>query len=91
LLAKRIALSVVGGPLMIELPRWDFHWQNAYSFAAPPTLHPTDVLQIECDYDNSFANQPVIKGQQQQPQDVHWGESTLDEMCVTVLTVSAAK
>jgi hypothetical protein len=89
LLGKRTALSVVGGPMLIEIPRWDFHWQNAYSFAAPLTLHPTDVVQLECDYDNSFANQPVIMGQRQPPHDVHWGESTLDEMCATVLTVAA--
>ncbi len=89
LLGKRIAVSLVGGPMAIEIPRWDFHWQNAYTFVKPLTLHPADVLQLECDYDNSFANQPVIGGQRQPPRDVKWGESTLDEMCVTVLTVAA--
>jgi hypothetical protein len=90
LLGKRIAVSVVSGPLAIEIPHWDFHWQNNYSFVSPMTLHATDSLQLECDYDNSFANQPVIMGQRQPPREVRWGESTLDEMCVTVLTVAAA-
>ncbi len=90
LLGRRIALSVVGGAQLIEIPRWDFHWQNAYSFAKPITLRPTDVVRIECDYDNSYANQPVIRGQQQPPRDVHWGESTLDEMCAIVLTAAPA-
>ena len=90
LLGRRIALSVVGGTKLIEIPRWDFHWQNAYSFAAPITLHPTDVVRLECDYDNSYANQPVVGGQQQPPREVHWGESTLDEMCAIVLTAAPA-
>jgi hypothetical protein len=89
LLGKRIAVSLLGGPMTIELPHWDFHWQNTYRFASPLTLHPTDMVQLECDYDNSAANQPVVMGQQQPSRDVKWGESTLDEMCVTVLTVSA--
>lgn len=91
LLGKRTAVTLAGGPTLIEIPKWDFHWQNAYSFTTPMTLHATDMMQIECDYDNSFANQPVVDGQKQMPRDVHWGESTLDEMCITVLTVSAAK
>jgi hypothetical protein len=88
LLGKRTALTVMGGPLMIEIPHWDFHWQNTYSLVTPPILHPTDTLQLECDYDNSFANQPVVMGQQQPPREVKWGESTLDEMCATGLTVA---
>ncbi len=89
LLGKRIAVSLVGGPMGVEIPRWDFHWQNTYTFVKPLTLHPADVLQLECGYDNSFANQPVVGGVRQPPRDVKWGESTLDEMCVTVLTVAA--
>lgn len=89
LLGKRIAVSLVDGPMAIEIPRWDFHWQNTFTFVSPLTLHSKDMVQLECDYDNSFANQPVIKGQQQPPREVKWGESTLDEMCVTVLTVAA--
>ncbi len=88
LLGKRIAVSVLGGPTTIELPHWDFHWQNTYSFTSPFTLKPTDTVQLECDYDNSSANQPVIMGQQLPPREVRWGESTFDEMCITVLTVS---
>ena len=89
LLGKRIAVSQVSGPMAIEIPRWDFHWQNSFTLVNPVTLHPTDSLQLECDYDNSFANQPVVNGMQQPPRDVTWGESTLDEMCVTVLTAAA--
>ena len=91
LLGKRIALTQVGGPSMIEIPRWDFHWQNAYHFVEPPILRPTDSVQVDCEYDNSFANQPVVMGQKQPPRDVRWGETSLDEMCVVLLTVSAVK
>ena len=53
-------------------------------------IAPT-TLQLECDYDNSFANQPMVNGQQGTPKDVSWGESTLDEMCLTYLTVTPNK
>jgi hypothetical protein len=43
---------------------------------------PGDELRIECHWDNSPENQPIVGGQQQVPQDVGWGEGTSDEMCL---------
>lgn len=89
LLGTRIALSILGGPLAVEIPHWDFHWQATYMFKDPFTIKPTDLVHISCDYDNSAANQPMVNGQPRMSQDVTWGEGTLDEMCVSLLLVSA--
>lgn len=87
LLGKKISL-VTGDKTSIDIPRWDFHWQSTYVFQQPYTLKGTDNLHLECTYDNSAANQPVLGGMQEPPHDVKWGEGTLDEMCVALLLVS---
>ena len=85
-LGKRIVTSVNAGPLL-EIPRWDFHWQQAYQFKDPVALERNDSITLECDYDNSYANQPVVDGQKQMPREVTWGENTSDEMCLSFLHV----
>lgn len=67
---------------LIDIPRWSFHWQGFYMFNEPTRIEPDDEVRIECRYDNSQANQPVINGVQRTPQDVRAGNGTLDEMCM---------
>lgn len=67
---------------LIDIPRWDFHWQGGYDLAQPVVVKQTDTLGLKCVYDNSAANQPVIGGVQQQPKTLTWGEGTNDEMCI---------
>jgi mono/diheme cytochrome c family protein len=86
-MGKRIATSVSDGPMLLELPHWDFHWQQGYQFTSPVSLRPTDTIVVECSWDNSYANQPVIDGQKQMPHDISWGEGTADEMCISFLHV----
>ena len=88
LLGRRIT-TWLNGQLVLDLPRWDYHWQQAYLFQEPYQAKGTDVLKLECRYDNTAANQPVINGQQQAPRDVTWGEGTLDEMCLNYVLLSA--
>lgn len=89
LLGRRIVTSINDQPLL-EVPRWDFHWQQFYLFRDPVRLRPADQLTLSCEWDNSAANQPVIDGQRQPPRDVVWGEGSLDEMCVSYLLVGPA-
>jgi hypothetical protein len=72
---------------IIEIPQWDFHWQQSYRFreGETVTIAPGESVRLECDYDNSAANQPYINGVQQEPRDVSWGEGTYDEMCLGYL------
>ena len=69
---------------LVEIPRWDFNWQQFYRFEEDAALPygPGDAVRLECVYDNSAANQAVIGGVRQEPRDVRWGENTTDEMCL---------
>ncbi len=73
---------------VIDIPRWDFNWQQSYSFMPDQTLvvQPGEGLRLKCSYDNSAANQPIVNGTQLEPERVTWGEGTLDEMCLNSLT-----
>jgi hypothetical protein len=51
-------------------------------------VKPGDQLSIECHWNNSAANQPLVDGKKLEPRDVDWGESTTDEMCLGLLYVS---
>ena len=73
---------------LLDIPRWDFHWQQAYWFSTPKVVKPGDQLSIECHWNNSAANQPLVDGKRLEPRDVDWGESTTDEMCLGLLYVS---
>ncbi len=88
LLGRKQTVAVVDGPLLLEIPRWDFNWQLPYAFQTPYELRPQDTLQITCEFDNSASNQPVVDGQRQPPRDVRWGEGTHDEMCLNFLYVA---
>ena len=73
---------------LLDVPHWDFHWQQAYWLKTPTTVSPGDQLSIECHWDNSASHQPMVDGNRLTPRDVDWGESTTDEMCLGLLYVS---
>jgi mono/diheme cytochrome c family protein len=81
--ARLSVLPAAGGErCLLDIPRWDFHWQGSYGLIAPVVLQPGDELSIECHWDNSAENQPWVDGMQFPPKDVNWGEGTDDEMCL---------
>ncbi|MBZ5713461.1 monooxygenase [Nannocystis pusilla] len=86
----RGSLGLTGGQstCLLDIPRWDFNWQGSYQLTQPVTVRPGDQLRIECEWDNTAANQPVEDGVQQQPRDILWGEGTGDEMCLGILYVT---
>jgi len=69
---------------MIDVPEWDFNWQQNYRVRAeePINLEVGAGLEVTCVYDNSPSHQPVVNGEQIEPRDVSWGEGSLDEMCI---------
>jgi hypothetical protein len=93
LLGEKISASiepVAGDPAcLIDIPRWDFHWQQNYGLPEPTRVEAKqgDKIRVQCTYDNSAANQPVVDGTKQPPMDVTWGEGTLDEMCLLYVGV----
>jgi hypothetical protein len=68
----------------LDIPRWDFHWQQSYTLRDDDriTLNDGDGIRVTCEYDNSAENQLVVGGVRAEPVDVTWGEGTRDEMCI---------
>lgn len=79
-LGRRIETHVTraGGAeeCLLDIPRWNFHWQYAVDLAAPVQVAPGDQLHLECHWDNAG------------DADVNWGEGTGDEMCLGVYYVT---
>ena len=74
-------------------PRWTYPPRCVASgavteavVATPVRVAATDKIRITCTYDNSQAHQPYVNGAQQTSRNVTWGESSLDEMCMTYVT-----
>lgn len=67
---------------LLDIPDWDFNWQETFLFTKPVRLNPNDQLYVECHFDNTADNQPYVNGVQLPPKDVNWGERTTDEMCL---------
>jgi hypothetical protein len=73
--------------VLLDIPRWSFHWQNAYTLADPVRAEPGDVVRVTCRYDvgkRAHRGHGVPKT----PRYVLWGEGTTDEMCLGILQVT---
>ena len=73
--------------VLLDIPRWDFHWQNAYTLATPVKAEPGDVVRVTCRHDvtkRTHGGHGVPKA----PRYVLWGEGTTDEMCLGILQVT---
>jgi len=66
--------------LLLEIPRWNFHWQAVYQLEQPIAAGPGDVLRVTCRHDTSLRRGP--------PRYVLWGEGTTDEMCLGIVQVT---
>lgn len=64
---------------LIDIPDWDFSYQQFYWFEEPFTVELGDELWLECVYDNSASNPD---NPHSPPVEVHWGDGTGDEMCL---------
>jgi hypothetical protein len=73
---------------LLKLRDYDFGWQTSYRLTRPEVFRPGDKLRIECEWDNSAENQPMIDGVRAEPRQVTWGEGTSDEMCLGVFFVT---
>jgi hypothetical protein len=76
---------------LVDVPRWDFHWQQNYFFRTPyrPAAgNMGDTLRTTCVWDNRPENQPFVDGMQVAPRELRWGEGSDDEMCLNYFYVS---
>lgn len=91
-LGRRIRADLLRGgsgkECLVDIPQWDFNWQQSYFFDEDVVVDAQDSLRLRCTFDNSVENQPVVNGQQIEPRTVRWGDGSLDEMCLMyVLTL----
>ncbi len=91
-LAKTMKMTATlpGGDIrtLLEIPDWDFGWQEQYQFADYVSLPKGTRLDVAITYDNSVANR---RNPSSPPQRVTWGEQSTDEMGSMSLQVVAAQ
>lgn len=56
-----------------DVPRYEFHWQELYSYTEGVRLLPGDEVTLRCGYDSTGREVPTT-----------WGEGSGDEMCAVV-------
>ena len=75
----------LNGKTLLHIPRWNFHWQDAYYLQRPVDANVGDTIRVTCKFDNSKIKQPLVNGKLLKPRYVLWGEGTTDEMCLGLL------
>jgi len=76
-----------GEKILLDIPHWNFHWQNAYTLAKPVQANPGDVIRVTCRYDVG-KRRGLGTAVARTPRYVLWGEGTTDEMCLGILQVT---
>lgn len=64
---------------LVDVDRWDFHWQNAWWYDEPLELKDIAALDITCGFDTRSRTESV-----------RWGDSTSDEMCISYFYVTTS-
>jgi len=73
--------------VLLDIPRWDFHWQNAYTLRTAIRAKAGDVVRVTCRHDVRKRRDPG-QATPRAPRYVLWGEGTTDEMCLGILQVT---
>lgn len=67
---KKISLTATGNnECLVDIQRWDFHWQSQYFRKTAFQLSRTNSIRLSCTWDNPTNSV------------VRWGEGTSEEMC----------
>jgi hypothetical protein len=70
-LGRRIRVQKVSPQqCLIDIPNWEFHWQQPYEYFTPLTVRGGDTLRIDCTWNNPTSAT------------VTYGEGSADEMCM---------
>ena len=64
--------------VLLDVPRFDFNWQNAYVLAQPKLIPKGSVLHCTAYFDNSAGN----LANPDPDQTVRWGDQTWEEMMI---------
>jgi hypothetical protein len=74
--------------VLLDVPRWDFNWQDRYAYANAPRLAAGTKLEFVLHYDNSSEN-PF--NPHDPPRRVRFGRESEDEMGSLTLQVACAE
>ncbi len=75
--SMRIGVSGSVDACLLDMPRWDWNWQQSYWFEEPIEIDADDLLDITCVFDTRGIDAPLV-----------WGDGTGDEMCLGGLYVT---
>lgn len=73
---------------LIEIPHWNYNWQDEYYYERPFKLPAGTRLEVEALFDNSAENPSNPRSP---PQRVTWGDGTNDEMLFCFFLLSAER
>ncbi len=73
---------------LIDVPNWNYNWQDEYYLERPCTLPQGTVLAVAAMFDNSSDNP---SNPSSPPMRVTWGEETTDEMLFCFFLLTAEK
>jgi hypothetical protein len=75
-LGKHITIRGTNDACLVDIPKWDFHWQQSYFTRVPSVTSGPQPLSLQCTWDN-----PTTRT-------ITWGEGTSDEMCFAFVYVT---
>jgi hypothetical protein len=76
--------------VLLDIPRWDFHWQASYTLAQPVHVEAGDALRVTCRHDASLRKESP-QAAARAPRYILWGEGTTDEMCLGIVQVARGR
>jgi hypothetical protein len=92
--ASRIEVERDGDwEVLLDIPRWDWHWEASYLLADEVTLDEGDRLRVTCTFDNGVDAQPPDPDRGGALADVRYvtaAEGRTDEMCGGTLWIERA-
>jgi Copper type II ascorbate-dependent monooxygenase, C-terminal domain/Copper type II ascorbate-dependent monooxygenase, N-terminal domain len=62
---------------LVNVWRWNFHWQRLAFYQQPLVVRASDTVRIACNYDTTSRTETV-----------YWGEGTQEEMCLAFVYVT---
>jgi AhpC/TSA family len=73
---------------LIEVPQWNYNWQDEYYYERPFKLPAGTRLDVDAMFDNSAGNP---SNPSSPPKRVTWGDGTLNEMLYCFFLITAEK
>ncbi len=75
--------------VLVNVPAYNFHYQQSYTMSSPVKIQPGDHLQVSCTYNPALRGiDPYLKTLP--PRYVLWGDGSSDEMCLAIVGATSS-